>query len=223
MIQVTLPAPEVAPLRRLEPVLPLEEWAHAAWQWQAMWAPYSLGRLTRRTPEGTAASDHLSAHFNEVGARCWQMWDQITTHRTGALPAAMSGPNRRRAEQEIERLAAQMVAGEWVHTAKEVDFPAWDPHLDCEMFETEGLEYLGRVELAEAVVWAAANATDAQQQTPALLTVEGLQHALDHRLSRAERHLVFSDAAQWTKREAAKAGERPERLRSLLEYPAPVY
>ncbi|MYB08765.1 MAG: hypothetical protein F4Y28_02140 [Acidimicrobiia bacterium] len=220
---MTLPAPEVAPLRRLEPVPPLEEWAHAAWQWQAMWAPFSLGRLTRRTPPGTATSDHLCAHFNEIGARCWQMWDQITSHQTSALPAAMSGPDRRSAEREIDRLAAQMVAGEWVQIPKEVPFPAWDPHLDCDMFETEPLEYLGRTELAEAVVWTAANAADPQQKTPALLTVAELQEALDHRLSRAERHLVFSEAAQWAKREAAKTGDRPERLRSLLEYPAPVY
>ncbi|MYG97916.1 MAG: hypothetical protein F4020_10705 [Gammaproteobacteria bacterium] len=222
MIKVTLPPPEVAPLRRLDPP-PLEEWAHTAWEWQAMWARFSLASLMRLTPAGTATTDHVCAHFNQVGDRCWEMWSQIKHHQTSALPTALSGPQRHRVDREIDKQAALAVASEWIQIPKEVAYPAWDPHLDCEMFETAGLEYLGRTELADAVIWATANATDLNQQTPALLTVEGLQHSLDHRLTRAERHLVFSDAAQWARREAARAGRAPERLQALLRYPVPVY
>ena len=222
MIKVTLPPPEVAPLRCLDPP-PLEEWAHTAWEWQAMWAPFTLARLMRRTPAGTSTTDHVCAHFNQVGDRCWEMWGQIKHHQTSALPAALSDPERQRAEQEIDKQAALAVAGEWIQIPKEVDFPAWDPHLDCEMFETEGLEYLGRTELADSVIWAAANATDPDQQTPALLTVEALQHALDHRITRAERHLVFSEAALAARREADRSGRAPQRLQSLAGYPVPVY
>ena len=223
MIQLTLPAPEVAPLRHLEPVPALEEWALAAWEWQATWTPYSLGKLMRRTPAGTATQDHVTAHFNEVGDRCWAMWAQIKDHQTRALPPGLGGPQMRRAEREIDRQAAQMVLGEWVQIPKEVDYPAYDPALDCEMFEISGLEYLGRAELADGVIWAATQATSPHQRTPALMTVADLQHTLDHRISRAERHLVFTQAAQWARRATKSTQTAPEGLRGLLAYPIPAY
>lgn len=222
MIQLTLPTPEVAPLRCWEPVPALEEWAMAAWQWQAMWAPFTLAKLMRRTPQNTTAVEHVSAHFNEIGERCWAMWTQIKDHKMSGLPPALGERQMRQAEHEIDIRAAQMVRAEWVQIPKEVDYPAYDPNLDCEMFEMAGLEYLGRAEMAEAVIWAATKATDPGQRTPALMTVDDLQHALDHRLSRAERHLVFTEAALWARR-AHKAGSAPRRLRGLLAYPIPAY
>ena len=223
MIQLTLPAPEVAPLRCWEPVPALEEWALAAWEWQAMWTPYSLGKLMRRTPAGTATQDHVAAHFNEIGRRCWAVWTQIKDHQARALAPGLGEQQMRHAEREIDRQAAQMVLGEWVQIPKEVDYPAYDPALDCEMFEISGLEYLGRAELAEGVIWAATQATSADQRTPAQMTVAGLQHALDHRISRAERHLVFTQAALWARRTSERAKGAPEGLRGLLAYPIPAY
>ena len=223
MIQLTLPAPEVAPMVCWEPVPALEEWALAAWEWQAMWTPFTLGKLMRRTPTGTATEDHVAAHFNEIGSRCWAMWAQIADHQTQALPPGLGEHQMRRARREIDRRAAQMVRAEWVQIPKEVDYPAYDPALDCEMFEISGLEHLGRAELADGVIWAAAQATDPEQATPALMTVADLQHALDHRISRVERHLVFTEAAQWARRTAKSAHGAPEGLRGLLAYPIPVY
>ena len=223
MIQLTLPAPEVAPLRCWEPVPDLEEWALAAWQWQAMWAPFTLAKLMRRTPTGTATEDHVTAHFNRIGERCWAMWTQITEHQMSALPTGLGEHQMRHAEREIDRLAAQMVRAEWVQIPKEVDYPAYDPALDCEMFEISGLEHLGRAELADGVIWAAVQATGPDQATPAQMTVADLQHALDHRISRAERHMVFTQAAQWARRTAKATQTAPEGLRGLLAYPIPAY
>ena len=60
------------------------------------------------------------------------------------------------------------------------------------MFLIGELECAGRCELAEAVLWAVEHAASPDQPKPAGVSVAGLQHLLDQRLARVERHLVFT-------------------------------
>ncbi|MCQ3811828.1 MAG: hypothetical protein KTV68_14875 [Acidimicrobiia bacterium] len=64
------------------------------------------------------------------------------------------------------------------------------------MLLIDELEYAGRCELAEAVLWAIEHAAGSDQPTPAGVSVAGLQHLLDQRLARVERHLVFTEASR---------------------------
>ena len=223
MIQVTLPDLVVAPYRHLETVPYLEEWAHEAWLWQATWAPYTLAKLMSATPAGTSVEDHVTRHFQTVGDRCWEMVGQITQTQTAALPANLSGQERQSAESGVQTEAEAIVRAEWVQIPKEVPFPAYDPEIDPEMFLVGELEYVGKAELVEGVVWSVQNATSLDQPTPVNMTVGDLQAVLDRRLSRLERHLVFSDASRWAQQAIKKMKPKPEALVDLAAYPVPPY
>jgi len=223
MIQVTLPDLVVAPYRHLETIPYLEEWGHEAWLWQATWAPYTLAKLMNSTPGGTSVEAHVTSHFQTVNDRCWEMKDQITQTQTAALDAHLSGQQRQAAQQRIEEQAEAIVRAEWVQIPKEVPFPAYDPEIDPEMFLVGELEYVGKAELVEGVVWSVQNATSLDQPTPVNMTVADLQATLDHRLSRLERHLVFSDAKRWAQQAIKKMAPKPEALVNLAQYPVPPY
>ena len=223
MIQVTLPPADVAQYRHWEPIPALEEWAKAAWEWQATWAPHTLSKLMEATPRAMTVQQHLEAHFGDLNDRCWAMLDQISQHRMSLMPAGLTAQQTADAEREARQQAAGIVRAEWVEIPKEVPHPAYDPELDTEMFTVGDLEYTSREEIVEGVTWAVQSATSPDDLTPMEMTVRDLQHLLDHRLRRVERHLVFNDAHQWARATHKKLGHAPEKLLPLLTYPAPPY